>query len=187
MTAADPISADPISALVIEAAKLLGEQHWTLSTVESCTGGMVGAALTALPGISEVYLGGYITYSNMAKQMAVGVNSRTLAQHGAVSSQVAIEMAKGGRRKLLATHALSITGIAGPDGGTPDKPVGTVWICVLSHFEEVDCRRFVFPGNRAQVRTQAAACALSMLIQKITAQYQELDHQHEQIWERSEP
>ncbi len=180
-------AADPISALVIEVADLLGEKRLTLSTVESCTGGMVGAALTALPGISDVYLGGYITYSNMAKQMAVGVKPRTLAQHGAVSSQVAIEMGRGGRRKLLTTHTIAITGIAGPDGGSDDKPVGTVWICVLSHCEEVDCRRFIFPGNRAAVRTQAVISALSMLIQNLTEVYRQLDHQHEQVWERSEP
>ncbi len=176
-----------IMPLVIEAADLLRKKKHTLVTIESCTGGMVGAALTTLPGISDVYLGGYITYSNMAKQAAVGVKPRTLAQHGAVSAQIAVEMAKGGRRKLLTTHALSITGIAGPDGGSPDKPIGTVWICVLSHFEEVDCRRFVFPGDRASIRDQAACAALTMLIQNIRAiESQPLDHQHEQIPERTQ-
>jgi len=174
---------DPISALVIEVGDLLREKHWTLSTVESCTGGLVGAALTALPGISEVYLGGYITYSNMAKQMAVGVSPQTLAKHGAVSSQVAIEMAKGGRRKLLTTHALSITGIAGPDGGSDTKPVGTVWICVHRGPQEIDCRRFIFPGDRSSVRTCAVVAALTMLIENITQQSQPLDHQHEHISE----
>ncbi len=178
---------DLIMPLVIEAANLLREKQHTLATVESCTGGMVGAALTTLPGISDVYFGGYITYSNMAKQVAVRVKPRTLAQHGAVSAQVAVEMAKGGRRKLLTTHALSITGIAGPDGGSPSKPIGTVWICVLSHFEEVDCRRFIFPGDRVSVRDQAACAALTMLIQNIRAiESQPLDHQHKQIHEQTQ-
>ena len=169
---------DSIEPLVCKAAELLREQHRTLATVESCTGGMVGAALTALAGISDVYLGGFVTYSNMAKQITVGVSPQTLAKHGAVSGQVAREMAGGGRRKLLATHALAITGIAGPDGGTEDKPVGTVWICVEG-CAQIECRRFVFPGDRASVRTLATFAALSMLIQQITGRYEELDHQHE--------
>jgi nicotinamide-nucleotide amidase len=170
---------DSIEPLVVEAAELLREQHWTLATVESCTGGMVGATLTALAGISDVYLGGFVTYSNMAKQTAVGVRPQTLAKHGAVSGQVAREMAGGGRRKLLATHALAITGIAGPDGGTDDKSIGTVWICTAG-CAQIDCRRFVFPGDRASVRLLATFAALSMLIQQITGRYEELDYQHEQ-------
>ena len=187
MTSADSILPDPILPLVIEAAALLREERLTLSTVESCTGGMVGAALTALPGISDVYLGGYITYCDKLKTEMVGIDPALIKRHGAVSSQVAIDMSLGAWYQTRSNFGLSITGIAGPDGGSDDKPVGTVWICILSHFEEVDCRRFIFPGNRLQVRTQAAAGALSMLIQNITEQYQELDHQHEQIWERSEP
>jgi len=181
------IAEDSITALVIEAAKLLREQRLTLSTVESCTGGMVGAALTALPGISDVYLGGYITYCNQLKTDMVGVDPSLIKRHGAVSSQVAIEMGLGAWYQTRSTYALSITGIAGPDGGNDDKPVGTVWICVLCDFEEADCRRFIFPGNRAEIRAQAATSVLSMLIQNLTGEYQELDHQREQIWERSEP
>jgi len=180
-------SDDPIVPLVIEAAELLRKNHATLSTVESCTGGMVGAALTALPGISDVYLGGYITYCDKLKTEMVGIDPKLIKRHGAVSAQVAIEMSLGAWHLTRSSFGLSITGIAGPDGGTPKKPVGTVWICVLGHSEEVDCRRCVFPGDRAEIRVHAAASALSMLIQNLTGAYQQLDHQHEQIWERSEP
>ena len=147
--------ADSISQLVEQLAALLRMQGRTLASVESCTGGMVGEALTALPGISDVYLGGFITYSNMAKQLSAGVNPRTLAQHGAVSSQVALEMARGGCGKLLATNSIAITGIAGPDGGSDDKPVGTVWICVAGSGGAYDCRRFVFAGDRSAIRIHA--------------------------------
>jgi len=173
------ISDDPISPLVIEAADLLRENHRTLSTIESCTGGMVGAALTQLPGISDVYLGGYITYSNQMKSSAVGVDPRTIGRFGAVSAQTAISMANGGRNKALATHSIAITGIAGPDGGTDDKPVGTVWICIAQSGDLFDCRRFVFPGDRVSVRTRATIASLSMLMQQLKGKYQELDHQHE--------
>ena len=170
-----------ITELVKELAASLRKHNQTLATVESCTGGLVGAALTELAGISDVYLGGFVTYSNMAKQMAAGVNPQTLVQHGAVSSQVAIEMGKGGCGKLLATNSIAITGIAGPDGGSDEKPVGTVWICVAQSNGQYDARRFVFPGDRLAVRMRSLEASLLMSTQHLNDDYRKLEHQYERL------
>lgn len=170
---------DPIIGLVVKLSTLLRQQHKTISTVESCTGGMVGAAITEVAGISDVFIGGYITYSDEQKQRAVGVAKASLKAHGAVSRQVAIEMAQGGYKASNTTMAVSLTGIAGPTGGSDEKPVGTVWICVATHAGSYDCRRFVFPGDRATIRTQATATALRMCMQSLIGVYQPLEHQHE--------
>lgn len=172
---------ESIAGLIEQLASLLREGGRTLATVESCTGGMVGAALTDQEGISDVYLGGFVTYSNIAKQMIAGVNPQTLAHHGAVSSQVAIEMARGGCAKLLTTHSIAITGIAGSGGGSIEKPVGTVWICVAQSDGRHDARRFVFPGDRAAVRKQSLKASLMMCIGQLKNQYQKLDHQLERF------
>ena len=170
-----------VSELVTQLTSILKEQKKTIATVESCTGGMVGAAITDLAGVSAVFVGGYITYSNEQKTRAVGVLEATLKAHRAVSGQVAVEMAKGGREKSEASMAVSLTGIAGPDGGSDEKPVGTVWICVATDSRTHDCRRFIFPGDRAGVRARATIAALKMCIQTLTKEYQSLDHQHERF------
>lgn len=174
-------ASETISSFVKELAALMRAQNRTLATVESCTGGMVGAALTELAGISDVYQGGFVTYSNMAKHMTAGVNQETLALHGAVSSQVAIEMAIGGAGKLFATNCIAITGIAGPSGGTTEKPVGTVWVCVAQSDGVTDCRRFIFPGDRTAVRQHATYTAITMSIQQLAGEYQPLEHQQERL------
>ena len=160
------------------ATHLIANQS-SITTVESCTGGMVGAAITSLPGSSKYYPGGFITYSNELKQCMVGVSFSTLEAHGAVSSQTAVEMARGGIRRTHAEYAIAITGIAGPDGGSPEKPVGTVWICVASSEDRVDCRRFGFPGNRDEVRACSCVSAIEMAIQMISDTRNELPHEHE--------
>jgi nicotinamide-nucleotide amidase len=108
--------------------RVLTERKQKLALAESCTGGCIAHRLTNVPGASAVLLGGFVTYSNQMKQQALGVQSRTLADHGAVSEPVAREMAEGARRVTGADYAISVTGIAGPSGGSPDKPVGTVFI-----------------------------------------------------------
>lgn len=145
----------------------LDSRGGTLATVESCTGGMLGAMLTGVPGSSRVYLGGLVTYANQVKESLAGVRPETLVTHGAVSSNTAAQMALGGLEAIGSSHALSITGIAGPDGGTPDKPVGTVHIGLAIRCgdgqPEVRTRRFQFPGSREEVRHRAARSALGML------------------------
>lgn len=132
-----------------------------------------------IPGSSAYFPGGLVTYSNRLKHEAVGVSNQTLEQFGAVSPQTAIEMARGGRAFAHADYAVAITGIAGPDGGSDDKPVGTVWICIEGLGERRDCRRFIFPGAREQVREHSCVNALSMMSQRISESYETLPHELE--------
>lgn len=134
-------------------------REWTLATAESCTGGLVGARLTDVPGSSDVYLGGVVAYSDDVKRRSLGVPEELLREHGAVSAEVAAAMAAGARAELDAHVALAVTGIAGPGGGTPDKPVGLVFIAVESPEGRV-VERFGLPGDREAVRARATALAL---------------------------
>jgi PncC family amidohydrolase len=109
-------------------AAALTARHWTLATAESCTGGLIGAAITDLPGASAYFLGGIIAYDNRIKNQLLGVPETILAAHGAVSAQTVEAMAAGARRQLSADCAIAVSGVAGPDGGTPEKPVGLVYI-----------------------------------------------------------
>jgi len=139
-------------------------QGVTLGCVESCTGGLVGGALTAGEGSSAAFAGGLITYSNEMKKRIVGVQQETLDEHGAVSSQVAAHMAMGGASVLGVNRCVSVTGIAGPGGGTEDKPVGTVWFALaIGGAEEVRCSLAQFEGDRDQVRMQSVLTALAIL------------------------
>jgi nicotinamide-nucleotide amidase len=139
------------------------ERNETLATVESCTGGLVGAAITENAGASQVFVGGLLTYSNALKIALAGVEPEVLDRDGAVSEACAVAMARGGRQRLATTHALAVTGIAGPDGGRDDKPVGTVWIALDSVDAPTLARRFRFPGDRASVRLWSVVSALGML------------------------
>jgi len=149
--------------LVHQAALRVGEtlraQGLLLATAESCTGGMVSAALTDIAGSSGWFERGFVTYANQAKTDMLGVPPALLERHGAVSEPVARAMAEGALRHSCAQVSLAITGIAGPDGGAPDKPVGTVWFA-WSDARHTHAERIIFQGNRAQVREQAAAHAL---------------------------
>lgn len=145
----------------IVAAGLRGRGE-TLAVAESCTGGLLGARITARPGSSDYFLGGAVTYADQAKIDLLGVPAEMLARHGAVSAEVARAMAEGARLALRADHALSITGVAGPDGGTREKPVGLVFIgCAGPDGTEV--RESSFPGDRDSVRLFAATTALHVL------------------------
>jgi nicotinamide-nucleotide amidase len=143
---------------------LLVERRSTVAVAESCTGGLLGAALTEVPGSSAWFVGGILSYANDVKERALEVALPDLAQHGAVSRPVAVAMARGVARTMRTRWGVSTTGIAGPDGGTAEKPVGTVWICV--HDEESlrdDVRCFRFTGDRETVRDRTVKVALQML------------------------
>lgn len=137
-----------------------------LATAESCTGGLIAKCLTDVPGSSAWFERGLVTYSNRAKSELLGVPERMLARHGAVSEPVALAMARGALRRSPATLAVAVTGIAGPDGGTPAKPVGTVWIAWAARQGrrvETRARLFRFRGDRDAIRRRSAAAALNGL------------------------
>jgi len=157
---ADVASGEPtLAASVVGLLKQRGE---TLGAVESCTGGLLGGAITAIAGSSAAFMGGLVTYSNELKQRLADVRAETLTVHGAVSAECAAEMAGGGRDRLGANWCVSITGIAGPDGGSAAKPVGTVFIG-LAGAGGVAARRFQFPGSRDDVRQRSVMNALAMM------------------------
>jgi nicotinamide-nucleotide amidase len=143
-------------------AALLKQAGRTLATAESCTGGVLATMLTHTPGSSAYFLRGWVTYANAAKEEELAVPAETLAAHGAVSEAVVRAMADGAKRRARSDFALATTGIAGPDGGAPDKPVGTVWIALATP-RDTTARKFIFPGSRQQVRLRAAQMALALL------------------------
>jgi nicotinamide-nucleotide amidase len=148
--------------------ELLHARNWTLAVAESCTGGLVGARLTDVPGSSVWFAGGVIAYANESKLRDLGVDAALLDRHGAVSEPVADAMADGVRTRFATEAAISITGIAGPDGGTPDKPVGTVAIAMRAG-QARQVRTFRFAGDRQMVRQQSVIAALEMLRQALIA------------------
>jgi len=142
---------------------LCRKQGYTLATAESCTGGHLAAALVEVPGASEVFVGGVVSYANSVKEGLLGVSAATLAEKGAVSQEVALQMAEGVRQRLGAAVGVATTGIAGPTGGSPEKPVGTVWIAQVGPGAYQSAHRFLFPGDRQTVIQRATAAALSLL------------------------
>ena len=152
-----------LAAIVLDAARARGR---TLAVAESCTGGLVGARLTAVPGSSDVFLGGLICYADSAKTELAGVPPELIAEHGAVSEPVARALALGARSRLGADAAVAVTGIAGPGGGSPGKPVGTVWLATAVG-DAVESRKVTFGGERDEVRARAAQTALFLLLRAI--------------------
>jgi nicotinamide-nucleotide amidase len=134
----------------------------TLATAESCTGGLVAARLTSIPGSSDVVLGGVVAYANEVKERELGVPAAVLAAHGAVSAEVAGAMARGARERLHADIAVSVTGVAGPDGGSEEKPVGLVY-CHASGPDGELGREFTFPGDRGAIRARSVVIALHLV------------------------
>lgn len=149
------------------AVKLLADRGMTVTTAESCTGGLIAAEFVNVAGASNVFHEGYITYSNEAKERLVGVKHETLERYGAVSEQTAEEMARGAAEAACADAALSATGIAGPDGGTAEKPVGLVYIgCFVNGRTVVE--KYEFCGNRLENRIHTAEAAIRLLIRELT-------------------
>lgn len=152
--------------MVNELAKLCLDKGVMVATAESCTGGMVSAAITDLAGSSQWFDAGFITYSNDAKKKMLGVKAETLDTHGAVSEPVVHEMAKGAVNNSAAQYAVSISGVAGPGGGTPDKPVGMVCFGVSDGVKSLAITQ-QFEGDRVEVRQQSRGFALNWLQQFI--------------------
>jgi nicotinamide-nucleotide amidase len=148
--------------LVGKVVRRLIETNTTLATAESCTGGMIGELVTSIPGSSKAYLGGAITYANAEKVRQLGVDPATADVYGAVSEQMAFEMAHGARQRFGSTLAVAVTGVAGPGGGTPDKPVGLVWLAIASEAKIVT-KKIQWPGARDQVRMLASWWALRLI------------------------
>jgi len=146
--------------------KLLRDKGCTMSAAESCTGGMIGELITDVPGSSESFLGSAVTYSNDAKERILGVNHDTLERFGAVSEETAREMALGTEKAYGSDYAVAVTGIAGPGGGTPAKPVGLVYIAVADGPRTVVTRN-LFQGDRTQIRESTAREALTLLVQMV--------------------
>lgn len=148
--------------------RFLNEHNMTITTVESCTGGLIAARLVNVSGASNVFSEGYVTYSENAKAKMVGVNPETIEKYNVVSEEVAYEMASGGAKTANADVAVSVTGVAGPLGGTKEIPVGTVCIGVY-YKNKVITGKFLFNGDRLQVRKQAVDKALEMVWNEINS------------------
>ena len=144
--------------------QLLRARGLKLATAESCTGGLVADKITDVPGSSEYFLGGFVSYAYEAKVASLGVSWDTLNQFGAVSREVVLEMARGARTALGADIAVSVSGIAGPGGGLPEKPVGTTWIGLATPKGE-SAQVFYWKGNRRENKEQSADAALKMVIE----------------------
>ena len=161
------LSEDEIVALAAELGRRLASRRALVTAAESCTGGLVAGAITSIPGSSGWFQRGFVTYSNEAKTEMLGVSAETLARHGAVSEETARSMAEGALRAGRANYAVAITGVAGPDGGTPAKPVGMVcfgWAALDGSTTSTTKR---LPGDRAAVRHASVIVALQGLIDKI--------------------
>lgn len=148
-------------------SKLLVDKGLSIAVAESCTGGLIATQLTDIPGSSSYFLGGIVAYHNDLKVNFLGVSTDTLGKYGAVSKETAIEMAQGIRKRSGANLGLAVTGIAGPSGGSSDKPVGLVFIA-LETDDKILCREFRFPGRRQAVRQGTAVSALNMLRQYLS-------------------
>jgi nicotinamide-nucleotide amidase len=141
----------------------LAGRGWTIGTAESFTGGAVADEIVAVPGASRVFRGGIIAYANEVKTALLDVPEETLARVGAVSEETAVAMARGARKRLGADLAIATTGVAGPDGGSDEKPVGTVWIALAHGEEGMETRRLTFPGERSDIRIRGTVAALSLV------------------------
>ena len=156
-------------ALEAVVVKLLKQRKETLATAESCTGGFIANCMTNVPGASEVFLAGYVTYANNAKSGVLNVDPKLIEKHGAVSEPVARAMAEGALSRSASTYGVATTGIAGPNGGSDEKPVGTVYIALASADSETITKKFFFPTDRETFKQLAAQTALDLLRRKVLA------------------
>ena len=164
-SAGDAAGATPTAALVAALADAMRRRGWRLATAESCTGGLIAAACTALAGSSDWFERGFVTYSNAAKTEMLGVDAALIAAHGAVSEAVARAMVQGAQQRSHAQLALAVTGIAGPGGAVAGKPVGTVWLA-WGTAHAVRAQRMQLGGDRAAVRAATVSAALQRACQE---------------------
>ena len=159
---------DSAQDLEQKVGELLSQRGWTLAVAESCTGGLLGHLITNVSGSSAYFAGGVISYSNEAKEAVLGVPHQILIEHGAVSRETALAMARGARRVLGTDLAVSVTGIAGPTGGTPEKPVGLVYIGLAAEDAEF-AEKHVWAGDRESNKAQSAEAALKLILRYLTS------------------
>jgi len=164
-----PPTDDELDAAARRLGRTLTERGWQLATAESCTGGLLAERLTRVPGASRYYPGGVVTYSNDQKAALLGVSPELLAAHGAVSRQVVEAMAAAARRRFATDYALAISGVAGPDGGSEAKPVGTVHLALAGPGDDVRHRQVRLLGDRQRVRWLASTIALEQLRRALLA------------------
>ena len=155
-----------IAKLAQQLGEVLLHRGASVTLAESCTGGGIAKAITSVPGSSKWFEYGFVTYANEAKHSLLGVDNKVLQQQGAVSQQVVEKMAQGAIQASGADYAIAVSGIAGPDGGTTDKPVGTVWMCWVGPDKNLS-QRFQFTGDRLAIREQAIKISLQELLQHI--------------------
>jgi nicotinamide-nucleotide amidase len=161
------IFADNGETLEEVVVRLLIQRNQTLATAESCTGGLIANQVTNVPGASEAFLAGYITYANSVKSDVLNVDSKLIDKHGTVSETVARAMAEGARTRAASTYGLATTGIAGPTGGSDKKPVGTVYIALASGDSETVVKKFLFPTDRETFKQLATQGALDLLRRRL--------------------
>jgi nicotinamide-nucleotide amidase len=159
----DALDLSALEAQVLALADALRARGWLIATAESCTGGLIAATCTAVSGSSDWFERGFVTYSNASKTELLGVDGALIAAHGAVSEPVALAMARGALRRSPVDLAVAVTGVAGPGGGSADKPVGTVWMALAPRGSEATAWRLQLPGDRAAVRGETVRRALAAL------------------------
>ena len=166
MAGQQPVQLDKTDELACQLGQLLTACNWRITTAESCTGGLIAGALTDVSGSSSWFEQGVVTYSNGAKQNLLGVPPSVFDEQGAVSEVCVLAMASGALRGSGADFAVSVSGVAGPGGGSAEKPVGTVWLA-WAWEDSAEAQRFLFAGQRSEVRVQAVARALHGSIQRL--------------------
>ena len=162
----DLSNSQTLTTITQQLGEMLCKKNAKLTTAESCTGGGISEAITAVSGSSQWFEFGFVTYANSAKQQLLGVSKQTLDQYGAVSEQVVEQMAQGAIRQSRADYAIAVSGIAGPEGGTEDKPVGTVWVCWQTPTQSWT-QKLMLSGDRQAVRTAAIKKSLQQLLQHL--------------------
>jgi nicotinamide-nucleotide amidase len=150
---------------IIEIENILREHNWTITCAESCTGGLIASKITEISGSSDIFEGSIVTYSNEIKEQELCVKKETMIKYGAVSTEVVNEMLDGVIKKFEATYAIAVSGVAGPNGGTQEKPVGTIVIGIKNIFGFSQVERFHFSGNRKTIRKKASDKAFEMIFE----------------------